>query len=183
MPPTYFAYPWIEALFAEGITGGCDTDPLIFCPESGISHARMAVFLVRGIHGSAFDPPPATGTVFADVPADHPFGKWIEQLFADGVTVGCATSPARYCPDDSVTREEMAVLLLRAKYDAGYTSPPATGTVFNDVPTDHPFASWIEELAAEGITAGCGGGNYCPDMSVTRGQMAIFLVRALEIPF
>jgi hypothetical protein len=57
------------------------------------------------------------------------------------------------------------------------------GTVFNDVPIDHPFASWIEELAAEGITAGCGGGNYCPDTPVTRAQMAIFLVRALEFPF
>jgi hypothetical protein len=115
VPPTYFAYPWIEALFAQGITGGCDPGPLIFCPESGISHAQMAVFLARGIYGSAFDPPPATGTVFADLPANHPFGKWIEQLFADGVTVGCAISPARYCPNDSVTREEMAVLLLRAK--------------------------------------------------------------------
>ncbi len=181
VPPMHYAYPWIEVLFAEGMTAGCGTDPLIFCPDSAISRAQMAVFLVRGIYGSAFDPPPATGTVFADVPADHPFGKWIEQLFADdGIPGGCETGPA--CPDASVTRDEMAVFLLLAKYGTGYTPPPATGAIFDDVPISHPFASWIEELAAEGVTAGCGDGNYCPDASVTRGQMAIFLARAFEFP-
>jgi hypothetical protein len=46
---------------------------------------------------------------------------------------------------------------------------------FLDVPCSSGFASWIEELVARGITAGCGGGNYCPTSSVTRGQMAVFL--------
>jgi S-layer homology domain len=59
---------------------------------------------------------------------------------------------------------------------------PAPGTAtFNDVPTSHPFFQFIEALAASGITGGCGSGNYCPDNPVTRGQMAVFLAKALGL--
>jgi hypothetical protein len=57
---------------------------------------------------------------------------------------------------------------------------PATAT-FLDVPTNSPYFQFVEALAAAGITAGCGGGNYCPDAPATRGQMAVFLARALGI--
>lgn len=179
----HFAYLWIEAMTAEGLTHGCSTTPPLYCPDSAVRRDEMAVFLVRGIHGAGFVPPPATGTVFTDVPASHPYAPWIEQLFHDGITGGCGTSPARYCPGAAVTRAEMAVFLLRARHGAGHVPPPATGTVFGDVPASHPFAPWIEQLAAEGITAGCGGGTYCPTLAVTRAQMAIFLIRALDLPF
>jgi S-layer homology domain len=59
---------------------------------------------------------------------------------------------------------------------------PATAT-FLDVPTSHPFFQFIEALAASGITGGCGGGNFCPDNPVTRGQMATFLAKALGLGF
>ena len=74
----------------------------------------------------------------------------------------------------------MAVFLLRAKYGAGYAPPAATG-VFADVPLGAFAVDWIEQLAIEGITSGCGGGNYCPGDSVTRAQMAVFLVRTFEL--
>jgi hypothetical protein len=64
---------------------------------------------------------------------------------------------------------------------SAYTPPPATGA-FGDVPVSYWAAGWIEQLAAEGITSGCGGGNYCPDSPVTRAQMAAFLVRAFSLP-
>jgi len=50
------------------------------------------------------------------------------------------------------------------------------------VPCPSPFADWIEQFFAEGITGGCGGGNYCPESAGTRGQMAVFLVKALHLP-
>jgi len=56
-----------------------------------------------------------------------------------------------------------------------------TITVFADVDQGHWAVHWIEQLAAEGITAGCGGGNYCPDAVVTRDQMAVFLVRTFGL--
>jgi hypothetical protein len=178
--PNHPFLSWIEALYAAGITGGCSTSPLLFCPDSAVTRAQMAVFLVRGIHGAGFVPPPATGTIFADVPAGHPLASWIEQLYHDGITGGCGTSPLRYCPDGNVSRAQMAVFLLRAEHGAGYTPPPATG-VFADVPAGDTFAPWIERLAAEGITTGCGGGSYCPNQPVTRGQMAVFLDRTFHL--
>jgi hypothetical protein len=52
---------------------------------------------------------------------------------------------------------------------------------FNDVPSDHPFYQFVEALAASGITVGCGSGNFCPDSPLTRGQMAVFLAKALGL--
>jgi hypothetical protein len=76
----------------------------------------------------------------------------------------------------------MAVFLLRAKHGSAYQPPAATGTMFTDVPQSHAFASWIEQLAREGITGGCGPTTYCPDTTATRGQMAVFLVRTFNLP-
>jgi hypothetical protein len=55
--------------------------------------------------------------------------------------------------------------------------------VFDDVPMGYWAAAWIEALASEGITAGCGGGNYCPDAPVSRAQMAVFLDRTFRLPW
>jgi hypothetical protein len=61
---------------------------------------------------------------------------------------------------------------------------PAPGTAtFTDVPTGHAYFRFIEALAASGITAGCGGGNYCPGNPLTRGEMAVFLAKALGLHF
>jgi hypothetical protein len=142
----------------------------------------MAVFLLRGIHGSSYSPPPVGGsTGFSDVPSTHWAAAWIKQLAAEGITAGC--SPGIYCPEATVTRAQMAVFLLRAKHGASY-SPPAAGnsTGFGDVSPAYWAAAWIKQLVAEGITAGCGNGNYCPEAPVTRAQMAVFLVRTFNLP-
>jgi hypothetical protein len=72
----------------------------------------------------------------------------------------------------------MAVFLLKAEHGAGYAPPSCTG-VFGDVPCPGGFAvDWIEQMAAEGITGGCGSGNYCPAIAITRAQMAVLLLKA-----
>ena len=117
---------------------------------------------------------------FQDVPNDYWAWSFIERLYKAGITGGCQTSPdVLYCPGSVVTRDQMAVFLLRGIYGASY-NPPAVGasTGFADVPTDHWAAAWIKQLAAEGITGGCGNGNYCPGDVVTRDQMAVFLLKA-----
>ncbi len=60
-------------------------------------------------------------------------------------------------------------------------SPEPLSATFADVPPEHPFFPFVEALVASGITAGCGGGNYCPDDPITRGQMAVFLSSALGL--
>jgi hypothetical protein len=62
-------------------------------------------------------------------------------------------------------------------------SPAPAVATFSDVPTDHPFFRFVEALSRAGITSGCGGGNFCPDAPLTRGQMAVFLAVALGLHF
>jgi hypothetical protein len=176
----HWAYSWIERLYNAGITGGCGTNPLRYCPATSVTRDQMAVFLLRGIHGSAYMPPPATGNVFGDVPASYWAAAWIEQLAAEGITGGCGGG--NYCPGTTVSRDQMAVFLLRAKYGGGYAPPAASGAVFSDVPASYWAAAWIERLAAEGITGGCGVSTYCPTSPVNRDQMAVFLVRTFNLP-
>ena len=73
----------------------------------------------------------------------------------------------------------MAAFIIRA---FGEFNPPLPATQrFLDVPPSNPFYSFIDRMAALGITLGCGGGNYCPDLEVSRAQMAAFLVRAFNL--
>ncbi len=84
------------------------------------------------------------GESFADVPTNNIFYRFIETLFHHGVTGGCAGGG--YCPTNPVTRAQMAVFLLKAKFGSAHVPPPCTGTVFPDVPcTGGPFDPWIEE--------------------------------------
>jgi ELWxxDGT repeat protein len=180
VPADHWAWRFVEALVDSGLTGGCGGDG--YCPGASLTRAQAAVFLGRAIHGTGFVPPPATGSIFTDVPASHWAAGWIEQIAADGLTGGCNDDPPQYCPNQQLTRAAMAVLLLRAKHGSAYTPPPATGTVFTDVPAGFWAAPWIEQLAAEGITTGCGGGAYCPGNPVNRAEMAAFLVRTFNLP-
>ncbi len=173
VPRTNPFYRQIEALFHNLVTVGCGgTD---YCPASTVNRQQMAVFLLRSKYGLNFVPPPATGTVFLDVPLANPFVAWIELLAAEGITGGCGGG--NYCPMAAVTRRQMAVFLLKAKLGSSHL-PPATTGIFGDVPADDPFAPWIEELYGLGITGGCSASPllFCPGSSVTRGQMAAFLV-------
>jgi len=119
--------------------------------------------------------------IFSDVPFNGFANSFIERLFNAGVTGGCGNG--NYCPDAFVTRAQMAIFLLKAKNGSSFT-PPAVGvsTGFADVATNAFAAAFIKQLVADGITSGCGNGNYCPDSDVTRAQMAIFLVKAFNLP-
>ncbi|HEX4441440.1 MAG TPA: FG-GAP-like repeat-containing protein [Thermoanaerobaculia bacterium] len=114
---------------------------------------------------------------FADVPVSSPFHEDILAVATAGIAAGCGGS--NYCPTSPVRRDQMAVFLLKSEHGSGYT-PPACSGVFADVPCPSSFADWVEQLAAEGVTGGCGGGNYCPSDSVTRAQMAVFLLKTSQ---
>lgn len=179
VPAGHWAQPSVEALFKAGVTKGCGGSK--YCLYSNVTRAEMAIFLLRALHGSNYTPPPATGAVFRDVPAQYWAAAWIERLAAEGYTQGCGNG--NYCPDSSLSRAEMAIFLLRAKFGPNFQPAPATGNRFLDVPASYWAAAWIERLASEGITQGCGDGTrYCPVDLVTRAEMAIFLVRTFNLP-
>ena len=107
--PSLFA-DWIEAMANEGITGGCGNGN--YCPQSPVRRDQMAVFLLKGEHGSGYVPP-ACQSVFGDVPCPSQFADWVEQLYAENITGGCGTSPLIYCPSDPNMRGQMAVFLVK----------------------------------------------------------------------
>ncbi len=132
----------------------------------------MSVFVLVAKEGVGFVPPACTTPIFADVPASSPFCRFIEELSRRGVVSGCGGG--NYCPTNPVTREQMAVFVLRT-LDPALNPPPCSTPVFADVPASSPFCPFIEELARRGVVTGCGGGNYCPAASVTREQMGVFI--------
>ncbi len=117
------------------------------------------------------------GMEFPDVPPSNLFYTEIGKLSARGVTVGCGSG--LYCPNDPVTREQMAAFIMRAK---GEFNPPTPQTQrFNDVPPANVFYNFIDRLAELQITVGCTPDHtlYCPHDSVLREQVAAFIIRGL----
>jgi len=168
-------YSFVTTLVANGITVGVGGGN--YGVDAPTLRQQMAVFLLKARHGLCYTPPSCTGT-FGDVPCPSTFADWIEALAAEGITGGCGGG--NYCPTSPVRRDQMAVFLLKAEHGSGYVPPPCTG-MFPDVACPSTFADWIEQLAAENITGGCGGGNYCPLSNNTRGQMAVFITKTFHL--
>ena len=172
VPPSNIFHADIITIATAGITAGCGGAD--YCPAALVTRAQMAVFLLKSEHGSAYVPPACAG-LFADVPCPSTYADWIEQLSNEGVTAGCGNGD--YCPDDSVTRAQMAVFLLKTSQGSGYV-PPAATAIFNDVPVDAFAAAFIDDVYTRGIAGGCSASPllYCPNNAVNRAQMAAFLV-------
>jgi hypothetical protein len=164
-------YRFIETLLHHGITGGCGGTN--YCPASSTTRAQMAVFVLVAKEGTGYVPPACTTPVFADVPASNPFCRWIEELARRGVVTGCGGG--NYCPTSPVSREQMAVFVLRTLDPALVPPACAPPNIYNDVPETSGFCRWIEELTNRAVVTGCGGGNYCPTDPVTREQMGVFI--------
>jgi parallel beta-helix repeat protein len=136
----------------------------------------IADLLINNSDGTSGDLYPAWLADFTDVPPVHQFHSFVEAIVVNGIAAGCGGE--NYCVDAPVTRAQMAIFLLKGKHGLCYLPPAATGTVFGDVHPGDFAADWIEALAAEEITGGCGGGNYCPGNPVRRDQMAVFLLKS-----
>lgn len=180
---TVWYYDWVEALAAAGLTSGCGvnalTDLPLYCPDRLVTRAEMAIFLLKGVHGSSYRPPPPDGSApFVDIGA-HWARAWIEELYDQGLTSGYADQT--YRPDNPVTRAEMAVFLLRSEHGPSYSPPAPAGGAFSDI-AGHWAEAWIEQLKEEGISSGYPDGTYRPEVAVSRAEMAVFLVRAFNLP-
>ncbi|HEY6628508.1 MAG TPA: CAP domain-containing protein [Acidimicrobiia bacterium] len=164
----------IEKFAAAGNTQGCN--PPVndrFCPDDYVTRGMMAAFLVRGL--GLTDP----GNVDFIDDNGSTFESAIEKLAAAGITQGCnPPQNNRFCPNQYVTRGMMAAFLVRGLEltDQGNVDfIDDNGSLFEDA---------IEKLAAAGITQGCNppqNNRFCPNDVVTRGMMAAFLVRGLDL--
>lgn len=129
--------------------------------------ARIAIEARGDSPLSCTNPGPFNDVTCASNPND---GKYVQKLKDVGITSGCGNG--NYCPDASTLRQEAAVFFLKAKWcplngsGCAYAPPPCTpppNQRFADVFCPSLYADWIEELADENITSGCGNGNFCPN--------------------
>ncbi|MEE2767724.1 MAG: S-layer homology domain-containing protein [Actinomycetota bacterium] len=166
VPPGHQFAGEVVGLADLGITAGCT--PTLFCPENRVTRGEMAAFLVR-----ALDLDGPTGPDSFEDDDSSLFETDIQKIYAHGITTGCAAN--RFCPDSPVSRGEMAAFLVRAfglVGDGGNTFTDDDGSFFE---------SDIAALEASRVTSGCGPGLFCPTRSVSRQEMAAFLIRALAL--
>lgn len=169
--PGHSAYDYVNLIRDHGISAGCGGNN--YCPTSTLTRAQMAVFLLYAEHGPSYVPPACSG-IFADVACPTGFAvNFIEQLYNEGITAGCQTNPLKYCPNNTITRQEMAVFLLKARYGISY-SPPACQGIFQDVACSSQYARWIEDAYARDVFTFCAVSplRFCPTNATTRAAMA-----------
>ena len=160
----------IHWLAGEGITRGCNPpENTHYCPMGEVTRGQVAAFLVRALGL------PGGDATFTDT-VGHVFEAEAAALAEAGIAFGCnPPDNDEFCPDDPVTRGQMAAMLSRALHLAPADNP------FVDA-GGHLFEAEIGALAAAGITQGCNppdNDRFCPDDYVTRAQMAAFIRRAL----
>jgi hypothetical protein len=168
-------YSFVTKLVSNAITVGVGGG--LYGVDQPTLRQQMAVFLLKARHGLCYVPPACHGD-FNDVPCPSTFADWIEALADEGISGGCGNG--NFCPTNPVRRDQMAPFLLKAEHGSSYVPPDCAGT-FSDVPCPSLFADWIEQLAAESITGGCGVGTYCPGNVANRGQMATFVTKTFHL--
>jgi len=211
VPTSQPFYKKIETLLHNNITAGCTATT--YCPGENVPRSQMAIFIAKGMAGGGGNVPVsgmvgaspyncASGgggvSLFSDVLPTDLFCKHVHYIASKNVTSGC--SAGKYCPNDSLSRLEMASFIAKAVVAPGggpaipltYGPDPATGLSyscntgspsihFTDVPATDSFCKHVHYLWAKGIIAGCSGTTYCPSGTVSRDQMAKFLVNAFAL--
>lgn len=176
----YFDY--ISLMYSEHITAGCSSNPLMYCPSIPVTRAQMAVFLV-----AAYDM--ATGTsltysatpYFQDVPASSPYFPFVQRIADLGITAGCSSSPALFCPTQTITQEQMAVFMIVSwmKVQGLTTFSYSETPYFSDVQSTSPYFKFIQKMMDMQFWTGCSSTQYCPSDAVLRGDMAPLVLRAV----
>lgn len=176
VPEDHLFHGEIVWLATQGITRGCNPPQNTrFCPEESVTRGQMAAFLHRTLDLGSTDE-----NFFVD---DEKviFQDEINRLAAAGITKGC-NPPTNddYCPDEKLTRAQMATFLVRS---FGLAAGAGSDRFVDDDGNIHEDA--IDALAASDITRGCNpptNDRFCPDQPITRGQMAAFIYRMAQLP-
>jgi hypothetical protein len=165
----------IEAVAAAGITAGCNPPANDrYCPNDNVTRAQAATFVARSLNL------PDDGEDHFVDDNGHTLEGGINKVAAAGITEGC-NPPAndRFCPQRSLTRAQFAAFIVRA-LDIDHT----TNDHFDD-DNGHVLERAINALAEDGITEGCNppdNNRFCPNETLSRGQLATLFTRALSLP-
>ncbi len=182
----YWAYDFIEGLFKEGITSGCSLSSLQYCPEENLTRAQIAVLLLKSL---GVEPDSTGAQKFKDVPPSHYAYGYIQVFYQKGFATECRSYPKGgldyldYCPDDIVTRAQLAAFIVSALDK----KPDSSGyQLFSDTPSSHYAYGFVQKARKLGIAEECTKSplNFCPDRPATMAETAVVLSRAFKIePF
>jgi hypothetical protein len=170
---------WISVSAPEGLLRASSSRSLTLSLSlGGAPGLRRAVLHVNNDSPSKVSDVAVSFTVaFLDVAPDRTDDAYVHALAGAGVTSGCGD--ALFCPDEALTRSAAAVWLLRGHDGIAYVPAPAEG-IFQDVSPDRREAAYIEDLARRGVTGGCDGENFCPDVPLARADAAVMIMRLLQ---
>ncbi|MBI4906138.1 MAG: S-layer homology domain-containing protein [Acidobacteria bacterium] len=154
-----------------------------FCPSLNTTRGMMAQFIIQSLFLNNNFAIQSETPYFTDVPRTHPAFRYVQKMKELTITSGC--SATLYCPDAPVTRGEMSVFIIRAlqfrnNLPVRSEFPYSTKSLFTDVSTTDSFFPFIQKMKELGITSGCSETKYCPLDATSRGQIAVFLVRAIH---
>ncbi len=163
----------VDAVAAAGISLGCDATGTRFCPSEPVTRGQMASFLARAL---PLDPVPDGR--FADVSGVHAGN--INAIAVAGITLGCDAAGTRYCPDNPVTRAQMATFLARALGLDPIVPPPRPlpvagnpdGTATVPVEAQAADTSNPDVVIGDGTAAGCTSAAVVD--AVAQGGVIIF---------
>lgn len=191
VPFDYWAYDYIESLWDNNFVAGCQSTPTrLYCPDTTLSRAEIAVFVVRGVHGAAYTPADPVSPPFTDVPLGQWYTKWVNQLKVDGYTAGCGSG--NYCPLSGHNRAEASVFFMRMyqnnpAYDptTDPNGPFGVGNVFADMPLTYWGTKWAEAAYYYNLIEPCEtipALKFCPTDPMTRATAAYMMVQAKGLP-
>jgi parallel beta-helix repeat protein len=192
VPLDYWAYDYIVSLYEEGYISGCATGPeRIFCPQNSMKRSESSVFVVRGLHPdvSGYLPLTPTAQYFEDVligEGEEWFSKWVGELFEQGFTSGCSTTPPHFCPLNDHSRAEATVFYLRMLHGVDFIPAEPTSQTFNDVTLDKWYAPWVQAAYEANLIQPCQTDMenmlFRPEEDLTRAEAACMMFQALSIP-
>ncbi|MCY4649413.1 MAG: S-layer homology domain-containing protein [bacterium] len=169
VPDGHVAVSW---MIDQGIARGCSST--MFCPDRSVTRQEFVTFLWRVAGRPA--PDYLGSDAFADIKEDVYSDRAIGWAVSEGVTEGCTPGSSgeesrKFCPEQSVTRGQMAALLYR------YTGTEYTGasSSYTDVEPDRYYTDGIAWLTDFDVVSGCGPGLYCPNRDATRAEAAVFI--------
>ncbi len=210
VPTSHIFYPFVERILHNGVTAGCT--PTTYCPDDFVFRLQMAAFIARAqaggdvnvpssgtALGNPYDCSPGGTSQFTDIDPTNPFCRHVHYILSTGVTTGCVTTPPlQYCPNDDVTRGQMALFIARAVAGSDAAVPltygpdPVTGRsyscdagspnlFFTDITTSDIYCRHTHYLWAKNVITGFPDNSYGPGFNVSRGAMAKFLANGFSL--
>lgn len=171
VPKTSYFFKSTNLIYARGIISGYS--PTRFAGGDYLTRGQMAVII-----GKAFSISPVVPSgIFTDVPTTDIFAPYIESIYLAGITSGCSNSPKMYCPNNYITRAQMAVFLLRgwSNINSSVNAIVYDTSSYQDVGTNHWAFRYIETLYRKNVILYCTSQNFCPEVNITREEAGFLL--------